>query len=69
MTVIIYTKPNCPYCAAAKRDLDARGDSYQEIDITMTPGAEEDVAELTGGPVLVPVVVDGAEVRFGFGGT
>jgi len=69
MTVIIYTKPDCPYCAAAKQDLEARGDAYEEIDITVTPDAEDDIAKLTGGPVIVPVVVDGADVRFGFGGT
>jgi glutaredoxin 3 len=69
MTVIIYTKPDCPYCAAAKQDLEARGDAYEEIDITVTPDAEDDIAALTGGPVIVPVVVDGADVRFGFGGT
>jgi glutaredoxin 3 len=69
MTVTIYTRPDCPYCAAARQDLEDRGDAYEEIDITVTPGAEEAVAELSGGPVIVPVVVDGAEVRFGFGGT
>ena len=69
MTTIIYTKPDCPYCAAALRDLDERGDPYDVIDITTTPGALEKVSELTGGPVIVPVVVDDKEVRFGFGST
>ena len=69
MTATIYTKPGCPYCDAARRDLDERGDPYEEVDITATPGAAEKVAELTGGPVIVPVVVDDREIRFGFGST
>ena len=69
VTVLIYTKPDCPYCDAARRDLEARGEAFAEIDITTTPGAEEQVVALTGGVVLVPVVVDGADIRFGWGGT
>ena len=41
MPVIIYTKPGCPYCAAAKQDLEARGVDYDEIDVYTTPGARE----------------------------
>lgn len=69
MPATIYTRPGCPYCDAARKDLDERGDSYEEVDITTTPGAAEKVAELTGGPVIVPIVVDDAEIRFGFGST
>lgn len=54
-----------PRCATSKN----AASLYEEVDITSTPGATEKVAELTGGPVIVPVVVDDTEVRFGFGGT
>lgn len=69
MTTVIYTKPGCPYCAAAKLDLEARGLDYDEIDVYTVPGAPEKVAELTGGMNVVPVVVeeDGA-VRVAAGG-
>ena len=69
MTTTIYTKPGCPYCAAAKQDLDARGITYDEIDVYTTPGARDQLAELTGGMNVVPVVIeeDGA-VRVAAGG-
>ena len=45
MPVIIYTKPGCPYCAAAKQDLEARSADYVEIDVYTSPGAREQLAE------------------------
>lgn len=69
MPLTIYTKPGCPYCAAAKEDLQSRGVDYEEIDVYATPGAREKVAALTGGQQVVPVLVDArGEVRIGFGG-
>ena len=69
MTTIIYTKPGCPYCAAAKQDLEARGIGYQEIDVYTTPGAREELAELSGGANVVPVIVEeNGEVRVAAGG-
>ena len=69
MPVIIYTKPGCPYCAAAKQDLDARGITYDEIDVYTTPGARDQLAELTGGMNVVPVVIEeDGEVRIAAGG-
>jgi len=69
MPVTIYTKPGCPYCAAAKQDLEARGVDYDEIDVYLTPGAREELAELTGGMNVVPVVIEeNGEVRVAAGG-
>ena len=69
MTTTIYTKPGCPYCAAAKMDLEARGVDYEEIDVYTQPGAREELAELTGGMNVVPVVIeDDGTVRIAAGG-
>ncbi len=68
MSAIIYTKPGCPYCAAAKADLQARGVDYEEIDVYTSPGAREKLAELTGGQMVVPVLVEEGQVKVGFGG-
>ena len=69
MSTTIYTKPGCPYCAAAKQNLEARGIVYQEIDVYTTPGAREELAELTGGANVVPVVIDqDGEVSIAAGG-
>jgi len=67
--VTLYTKPGCPHCTAARNDLIARGVQYEEIDVTATPGAEERLAELTFGTMLVPVIVEeDGEVRVAAGG-
>ena len=69
MPVIIYTKPGCPYCAAAKQDLEARGVDYDEIDVYTRQGAREQLAELTGGMNVVPVIIDeDGEVHVAAGG-
>ncbi len=69
MTVQLFTKPGCPYCAAARNELVARGVKYEEIDVTTTPGAEERLAELTFGSLIVPVIVeDDGQVRVAAGG-
>ena len=66
--VTIYTKIGCPYCAAAKADLQARGVVYDEIDVHSTPGAMEKLAELTAGQMVVPAMIEDGDVRVGFGG-
>ena len=58
MGIILYTKPSCPYCMAARNELIARGAQYEEIDVTTTPGADERLAELTLGSMMVPVIVE-----------
>jgi len=67
--VTLYTKLGCPYCTAARNDLIARGVEYEEIDVTVAPGANEKLAELTFGTMMVPVIVDeDGEVRIAAGG-
>jgi len=69
VTTIIYTKPGCPYCAAAKQDFQERGVEYEEIDVYTAPGAREKLAELTAGMNVVPVIIDeDGEVHVAAGG-
>ena len=69
MPVTLYTKLGCPYCTAARNDLIARGVEYEEIDVTVAPGANEKLAELTFGTMMVPVIVDeDGEVHIAAGG-
>lgn len=64
--VKLYTRPGDAYCDAARRALQEAGDPFEEIDVSSTPGAEEEVKTLTGGPMVLPVVVDGESVRVGY---
>lgn len=66
--VIIYTKPGCPYCAAAKKDMDERGIEYEEISIENNPTALGEVMRFSDGKGIVPVLIVGEEVKVGFGG-
>lgn len=66
--VVIYTKPGCPYCAAAKDDFQERGVKYTEFDVTSDPEAKEEAIRLAG-QSMVPVIVRNGEVTLGFGGS
>ncbi len=63
----IYTKPGCPYCAAAKSDMDKKGIAYDEIDVKSDVESLDKMVRLSGGRT-VPVIVDGDNVTVGFGG-
>jgi glutaredoxin len=66
--VVIYTKPGCPYCAAAKEDFEEKGIGYTEHDVTTDPAAKEEAISLAG-LAAVPIIVRNGEVSVGFGGS
>jgi len=66
--VIIYTIPGCPFCSAAKKDLEDRGVPYQELSTEGHPEIAQEVMRLSGGTGIVPIIVAGGEVTVGFGG-
>lgn len=58
--VVIYTTPFCPYCARAKRLLDSKGVSYEEIDLYVQPGRRDEMVQRAEGRTTVPqVFIDG----------
>ncbi len=66
--IIIYTKPGCPYCAAAKEDFTRRGVKFTEYDVTSDPAVKEE-AIAKSGTAFVPVIIEGGNVTVGFGGS
>ncbi|MHB8793609.1 MAG: Uxx-star family glutaredoxin-like (seleno)protein [Thermoleophilia bacterium] len=66
--VVIFTKPGCPYCAAAKADMAEKGIQYNERDVTSDPSVKEEAIRLAG-QAAVPVIVRNGEVSVGFGGS
>jgi glutaredoxin 3 len=66
--VTIYTKPGCPYCAAAKDDLQRRGLGYTEYNVQEDPAALRRMLELNGNRRHVPTLVEGGRVTVGFHG-
>lgn len=66
--VALFTKPGCPYCAAARDDLRQRGISYTEHNVQADRGALKAMLELNGGLRRVPTLVEGDKVTVGFQG-
>lgn len=66
--VTIYTKPGCPYCAAAKDHYKSIGMEFKEIDVYAVKGAKDEAIRLAGGQSMVPVIVEDGRVQVGFGG-
>ena len=64
MTITVYSKPACVQCTATTRALDARGLSYDLVDLTLDDAAMEMVQGL--GYRQAPVVVAGDAHWAGF---
>jgi glutaredoxin 3 len=66
--VTIYTKPGCPYCAAAKEHYTEQGITFNEIDVYSSGAARQEALRLSGGKAMVPIIVEEGNVTVGFGG-
>jgi len=66
--IVIFTKPGCPHCAAAKDDLRRRGVDYVEYNARDDVKALRRMLELNGGRRHVPTIVEGDRVTIGFDG-
>jgi glutaredoxin 3 len=56
----IYTTPFCPFCSRAKALLTRKGIAFDEIDVTMIPGARDEMVSRSGGRRTVPqIFIDG----------
>lgn len=66
--VIMYTKPGCPYCAAAKEHYNSQGRAFDEINVIDNPEAQTKALDLSGGKRIVPIIIDKGEVKLGWNG-
>lgn len=57
--VIMYTTDWCPYCARARRLLEQKGVSFEEIDVEARPGGWAEMIERSGGRSSVPQIFVG----------
>jgi len=59
----MYTTTWCGYCVRAKTLLDARGISYEEIELDDDdPAFRQKLMELTGGWTVPQIVIDGRPI-------
>lgn len=57
--VTIYTTPICGYCAAAKRLLQAKGATFQEIDVMRDEAKRAEMMQKSNGGRTVPQIFIG----------
>lgn len=68
-SVLLYTKPGCPYCAAARDHLSQSGEAFEERDATVDPAWKSELMRHTKGTGVVPTLVradDGSLIQVGF---
>jgi glutaredoxin 3 len=67
MTVVMYVKPGCPYCEAAREQLSADGEVVEERDATESREWRAELMGYTNDRGIVPTIVrDGGGVQVGF---
>jgi glutaredoxin 3 len=57
MSVVMYVKPGCPYCQAARDQLAADGETVQERDATQDRRWREELMQYTHNRGVVPTIV------------
>ena len=52
----IYSKTTCPYCVMAKRLLESKGQTFEEINLNQSPERTDEMVERSGGRMTVPEI-------------
>jgi glutaredoxin 3 len=67
MAVVMYVKPGCPYCQAAREHLAEQAETVEERDATVSPAWRAELMGYTNNRGLVPTIVrDDGGVQVGF---
>jgi glutaredoxin len=67
MPVVMYVKPRCPYCQAAREHLAEQGEAVEERDATTSPAWRAELMAYTNDRGIVPTIVrEGEKVQVGF---
>jgi glutaredoxin 3 len=68
MSLVIYTKPGCPYCQQAKEHYRSRGVSFVEYDAQNDKARQREMLDHSGGDLVVPCIVEnGVYIGSGWG--
>jgi glutaredoxin len=57
MSVVMYIKPSCPYCQAAREHLAAEGETVEERDATENSAWRSELMRHTNNRGIVPTIV------------
>jgi glutaredoxin 3 len=61
MSVVMYVKPGCPYCQAAREHLASTGEAVEERDATQDSAWKAELMSYTNGRGTVPTIVRNGE--------
>lgn len=68
MSIVMYVKPDCPYCQRARDYYNENNISFVEYDAQNDKGRQREMLEYTGGDPTVPAIVEnGKYVQSGWG--
>jgi glutaredoxin 3 len=67
--IIVFGKDSCPYTQAALDDCRKRKVAFEYVNVKKNAADLDRMLTYSGGQRRVPVIVDGAKVTIGFGGT
>jgi glutaredoxin len=68
MSLVIYTKPNCPYCQKARDFYNENNINFTEYDAQNDKARQREMLAFSGGDLVVPCIVENGEyVQSGWG--
>jgi glutaredoxin len=68
MALVMYMKPNCPYCQRAREHYSSRGITLTEYDAQNDKARQREMLEYSGGDIVVPCFVEnGVYIGSGWG--
>lgn len=63
MTLIIYTKPGCPYCQQARDYYNAKGIPFTDYDAQTNLAHRAEMFSFSGGDPTVPCIVEDGKYK------
>jgi glutaredoxin 3 len=63
MSVIIYTKPGCPYCAKAREHYTQHGIPYEDRNAQDNMDYRKEMLAFSDGDPTVPVIVENGQLK------
>ena len=59
--IVVYTKPGCPYCVAAKALLQKKGADFTDIVASNDPAKKQEMIQKSGGRMTFPQIFIGGK--------
>ncbi len=61
MSLVIYTKPGCPYCDKARNHYNENNIAFTEYDAQNDPARKREMLDFSSGDLVVPCIVENGE--------